>query len=97
MPPPPPPAPTPKNVPGSMCQYNPFHKVKSGRLKIHMTKCRREHAPRRLKPCPSTKDHMAPANAEDYQRHLATCPDRSSTFCTATRDDPDPPFDLRDL
>ncbi|KAH7981156.1 hypothetical protein HPB49_022093 [Dermacentor silvarum] len=95
--PPPPPAPTPKNVPGSMCQYNPFHKVKSGRLKIHMTKCRREHAPRRLKPCPFTKDHMAPANAEDYQRHLATCPDRSSTFCTATRDDPDPPFDLRDL
>ncbi|KAH7978811.1 hypothetical protein HPB49_006857 [Dermacentor silvarum] len=80
-----------------MCPYNPFHKVKSGRLKIHMTKCRREHAPRRLKPCPSTKDHMAPANAEDYQRHLATCPDRSSTFCTATRDDPDPPFDLRDL
>ncbi|KAH7938209.1 hypothetical protein HPB49_021743 [Dermacentor silvarum] len=76
------------------CPYNPFHKVKRGRLNIHMTKCRKEHPRYRLKPCPFTTDHMAPANDEDYQRHLATCPDRSSTFCTATRDDPDPPFDI---
>ncbi|KAH7938384.1 hypothetical protein HPB49_023115 [Dermacentor silvarum] len=76
------------------CPYNPLHKVKRGRLNIHMTKCRREHPRYRLKPCPFTKDHMAPANAEDYQRHLATCPDRSSTFCTATRNDPDPAFDI---
>ncbi|XP_065283244.1 uncharacterized protein [Dermacentor albipictus] len=76
------------------CPYNPNHKVKSGRLNIHITKCRREHPRCRLKPCPFTTDHMAPANAEDYQRHLASCPDRSSTFCTATRDEPDPPFDI---
>ncbi|XP_075550414.1 uncharacterized protein LOC142584124 [Dermacentor variabilis] len=76
------------------CPYNPSHKVKRGRLNIHITKCRREHSRCRLKPCPFTTDHMAPANAEDFQRHLANCPDRSSTFSTATRDEPDPAFDI---
>lgn len=72
-----------------LCPYSQHHKVKRGRLNIHISKCRRDLRRRRLKPCPFNPDHDAPAEAEEYRRHLATCPDRTTKLlCTASRDDP---------
>ncbi|KAL1430214.1 hypothetical protein MTO96_015279 [Rhipicephalus appendiculatus] len=72
-----------------LCPYSQHHKVKRGRLNIHISKCRRDLRRRRLKPCPFNPDHDAPAEPEEYRQHLATCPDRTSKLlCTATRDDP---------
>lgn len=72
-----------------LCPYSQHHKVKRGRLNIHISKCRRDLRRRRLKPCPFNPDHDAPAESEEYRRHLATCPDRTSKLlCTASRDDP---------
>ncbi|KAH6935277.1 hypothetical protein HPB50_005012 [Hyalomma asiaticum] len=71
-----------------VCPYSEQHKVKIGRLVIHISKCQKHIPQCRLKPCAFNLSHNAPASTEGYQMHLATCPNRSAThLSTATGDD----------
>ncbi|XP_077563320.1 uncharacterized protein LOC144179023 [Haemaphysalis longicornis] len=55
------------------CPFNPAHKVKEGRLDIHVSKCRKGMR-RTLLTCRFNKAHLVPADA--IHAHLAECPDR---------------------
>ncbi|XP_075736321.1 uncharacterized protein LOC142776473 [Rhipicephalus microplus] len=72
-----------------ICPYICHHKVKRGRLSIHVSKCRRDGRRLQRKPCPFNPDHDAPAEPDGYLQHLATCPDKTTMLlCTQTSDDP---------
>ncbi|KAH9366206.1 hypothetical protein HPB48_016771 [Haemaphysalis longicornis] len=58
-----------------VCPFNPAHKVKEGRLDIHISKCRRE-CRRSLVNCPYNSGHLVQGDA--LHQHLASCPDRCS-------------------
>ncbi|KAH6928297.1 hypothetical protein HPB50_014061 [Hyalomma asiaticum] len=75
-----------------VCPYNGQHKVKRGRLDIHISKCRKNIPRCRLRPCAFNPGHNAPATTEGYRMHLATCPDRSATHLS-TATGVDSPYD----
>lgn len=54
------------------CPYNPAHQVKSGRLPIHITKCRKAYPEVDLRQCPFSVDHLVPASK--LNQHIDTCP-----------------------
>ncbi|KAG0442843.1 hypothetical protein HPB47_015563, partial [Ixodes persulcatus] len=63
---------TTRREPLVTCPYNAAHQVKSGRLQIHITKCRKAHPEMDLKPCPYSAEHMVPAS--EFYHHMHTCP-----------------------
>ncbi|XP_075730932.1 uncharacterized protein LOC142774478 [Rhipicephalus microplus] len=72
-----------------VCPYNEHHRVKRGRLDIHISKCRRGGRPRRVLPCPFNLEHGAPAERDAFRHHLQTCPDKTRNLpCMEARQDP---------
>ncbi|KAH8035626.1 hypothetical protein HPB51_007861 [Rhipicephalus microplus] len=71
-----------------VCPYNEHHRVKRGRLDIHISKCRKGGRPRRVLPCPFNLEHGAPAERDAFRHHLQTCPDKTRNLpCMEARED----------
>lgn len=72
------------------CPYNPAHQVKSGRLAIHITKCRKEYPEKDLRQCPFSADHVVPAS--ELNRHIDACPFKTTVerFLTVPADNGGP-------
>ncbi|KAK8769768.1 hypothetical protein V5799_013768 [Amblyomma americanum] len=54
------------------CPFNPAHRVRKGRLQIHITKCRKAYAEKNMKHCPFSAEHVVPAS--ELMHHIDTCP-----------------------
>lgn len=69
------------------CPFNPSHQVKSSRLCIHISKCRKHHPEQDVKICPYSVDHVVPTG--EFIHHLFTCPKKSTIekYLTVPTDD----------
>lgn len=74
------------------CPYNPAHQVKSGRLAIHIVKCRKAYPEKDLRQCPFSADHVVPAS--ELNQHIGACPSKNTVerFLTTSTETGGPPL-----